>query len=143
MDEVKALEKFIWSEDRYSVGDQELDQQHRGVLELINRIIDQVHAGEDDQMVLVGALMEMNDYASSHFQSEEALLKRLGYPLLDHQHHSHDYYTERVSGFVLDLEHRKVTLEEVLEFIKVWWDQHILVEDMGFKDFLQQSASKG
>ncbi len=132
-----TLEKFVWSQDRYGVGDDEIDRQHRGILEVINGLIEQVNEGSHDPKALVEVLVELNDYAVKHFQAEESLLKRLGYPLLEHQHHSHGYYTEKVSGFLLSMKQEQVALEDVLEFIGMWWEQHILVEDMGFKAFLQ------
>jgi hemerythrin len=130
------LKHFIWQAEKYSVGDQRIDRQHQQVLEIINRLIDHANQGNNDPLLLTELLLELNEYASSHFHTEESLLQRIGYPQLDEQRSSHDRYTATISGFMVKLDRGLVDLQKLLEFIHDWWENHILTEDMAFKSYI-------
>ena len=70
-----------WS-DAYCLGIAEIDHQHQGFFNAAQRLADQIlncageHGVED-------AVAFLRDYAAGHFASEEALMRRHGFPGLD------------------------------------------------------------
>ena len=130
------MKPFIWQADKYSVGNHKIDQQHQQVLEIINRLMDQAQQGNEDSLLLTEMLLELNEYASTHFHTEESLLQRHHYPQLNEQRNAHDRYTATISNFMIKLEQGRVDLQQLLEFIHSWWENHILTEDMAFKPHL-------
>src|ERR1700689_907265 len=86
---------FTWN-DSYSVKVAVCDQQHKNLFDIINRLADAMRMGKGDEVVskTVGELLQ---YTRTHFQQEEALLKRANYPqLAPHQ--------EQHKKFVADIE---------------------------------------
>jgi hemerythrin len=67
----------IWSETR-SVGDDRMDEEHIGLISLVNHIYDALETGADADSVrrLLAALASA---AARHFHDEEEMLVRAGY----------------------------------------------------------------
>ncbi len=80
----------------FALGHQEIDTQHRDLMELISRLYESVSKGEDCTKEL---LIELNNRIGSHFEFEEQLMKEQGYPFAaDHiaQHHSYRNFYEKL-----------------------------------------------
>lgn len=133
------MDYFIWDDEKYSVGDPLLDQQHRQVLEMINELIGLVVQQEADQERILELLLRMNEYAAQHFHKEEQRLDQVDYIALHQQRASHERYTEQISEWVVQFESGRVDFVSLLDFVRRWWEQHILVEDMAFKAVLEAS----
>jgi hemerythrin-like metal-binding protein len=90
--------------DRFSVGIAELDAQHRGLLDLINKIGELADTRGTVNSSAFGALNEMIRYADNHFRTEEGYLQRYGYPGYREQKKEHDAFVERAFSMAQDLE---------------------------------------
>jgi hemerythrin len=126
---------FAW-DDKYLVGIREIDEQHRRLVRMINDLHEAMVA-DRGQQALREVVGRMVDYTGYHFSTEEALLKRHGYPQFDAHRHEHDLFTAKAhelqerlekSGFVLSL--------EVIRFLRDWLSNHILVNDRKYAAFL-------
>lgn len=71
-------EFIVWS-DELSVGIEEIDEQHKVLVNLINRMHNAI-AEKHGSEVVSGILAELVDYTKIHFAVEESLLRILGYP---------------------------------------------------------------
>ena len=126
------MERAVWDEGRFSVGDAIMDSQHSSIIYMIN---DLVSATEDSaEQEVRFALSSLNQYAVSHLLTEEELLKDRGYPELESHKVLHREYSEKISQFMSEQIIDKGT---VLTFLVNWWSQHILVEDMAYKEFIR------
>ncbi|NPA45576.1 MAG: bacteriohemerythrin, partial [Chlorobi bacterium] len=67
-----------WNET-YSVGNAEMDKQHKKLIEIINKLFKSFKDG-NAQEILHEILQEMIDYANYHLNSEEKLLYKYDYP---------------------------------------------------------------
>jgi hemerythrin-like metal-binding protein len=65
---------FAWS-DAFSVGDVDLDEEHRLMVGLINQVCLEAAAGRFDKAI--ARLGELQFVAEAHFRHEEALLHRI------------------------------------------------------------------
>ncbi len=70
-----------WSDD-YLIGIDEIDGQHRGFFDAAHRLYDQILNCEGEHGV-EEAVAFLRDYAESHFQTEEAFMRKHGYPHLE------------------------------------------------------------
>jgi len=127
---------FVWTEEM-SVGDPEMDAQHRQIIDLIN--------GFDDRMepkVAFDAIMNMFRYAGTHFEAEEALLQRVGYPqaLLAAQRLAHQEFLSKASEFAGQQLDDYTLHIRVAAYLTRWLMSHILSEDMKYKPFVQGAA---
>lgn len=119
---------FVWSDD-LSVGIQEIDEQHKVLVGLLNEL----HLAVSDHRgsaVCRGILDQLAEYTRVHFAVEESLMRILGYP--DHENHKHEH--EMLTGQVVDLQGKldagKVAISfELLHFLKVWLTKHINESD--------------
>jgi hemerythrin len=128
------MRHIAW-EERFSVGVAEMDRQHQQLLAAINRLLATNPAEPDVSDAL---LAEMKTYASHHFQAEEQLLAAHDYPRQREQEAQHLAFADRIAAFAtatdLDERHRRTAL---LDYLSIWLVNHILKEDMRYREFLQ------
>lgn len=89
----KAL--FAWS-DSYDVGIEEINRQHKVLIEIINEIINLQQNGRSKELIR-RVLDGMIDYTVNHFGYEEYLMQKTGYPEFDEHHARHERLA--ISGF--------------------------------------------
>lgn len=120
---------------RYSVGDPVLDRQHQKLLLLCGALREcAATAGEQSDTRFHEILHELAVYAREHFATEEKILERSAYPLLEQQRQDHIRYEEQVTEVLSAATFGKLEKAELLDFISDWWTQHILVSDMAYRD---------
>jgi len=135
------MEKLEWSE-KYSVGVKELDEQHRVIFDLINSLSDlkNIHVLSKELAV---ALTKMTNYLGEHFELEEKYMREYNYPRYDIQVTQHTQFKKKIVKFNLETMQRKPTVpKEFLEYLQEWFVNHILKEDMLYRDFFIERGLK-
>ncbi len=130
-----------WS-DQLSVGIQEIDEQHKVLVDLINQLHDAIihHHGADVSCEIMDRLC---DYTKIHFAVEESILRILDYPdYADHKTHHEMLLTQ-----VQELRHKMETEDhsisfELLHFLKKWLTIHIMEEDTAYVEHLLSCGAK-
>ncbi len=119
-----------WSSE-LEVGIAEIDEQHRWLVDLTNKLHDAFQAGADDAEI--GDILEgLMDYTMNHFIVEEELFDRLGYPETDAHKQYHNRFTEQVMSLIDRHEAGEVVGAEALELLKNWLTHHILKVDKAY-----------
>ena len=130
------MPQFVWTE-KMSVGDPLMDAQHRQILDLLNTFNDLMTPAD-----IRNAVACMFRYADTHFRDEEALLERVGSPLLDKQRHEHHAFLSKAAE-LSGQDTADISLQiRLATFLTRWLMQHILTEDMKYKPCLQNSARR-
>ena len=126
--------------DKYSVNIAEVDEQHKKLIGLLNRLADAMCVGKGRDMV-GGVLAEVLDYTVYHFSTEERLFQQYDYPGYQEHKRQHDDLTAKAKTFKEDFEGGKwmITID-VLNFLSNWLNDHILREDKKYAPYLK---SKG
>ena len=133
------MEKIIWDKN-YSVGLDEIDKQHKKLIEIINQLIDAQDASVRSEAVS-DTLTNMMSYASYHFQAEEEYLKKYNYPDYVSHHKEHMEFIRKTAEFSMETVALKKSIPtEILSYLKDWLTVHILESDMKYKDYFE---SKG
>lgn len=138
----KAARKaeFVDWDPSYSVGVAELDEHHRYFLSLFNVLQYTVHSGRQTLPVQM-VLEELSDYAKNHFEIEEGLMEKAGYPALLEHRKLHQFFLARTSEFPQIL--RVASPDEALlalESLRTWLITHILEVDRKYSDHLHASG---
>ena len=121
----------------FSVGIEAMDRQHRRILGLVSELRERVEA-HPGSPVPEEILSDLTRYALEHFQEEEALLARHGYPDLEGQAEEHRAFVREVAAQCMgSFEPSGMVAGGLLTFLEGWWRHHILVTDMAYRDFLQ------
>ncbi len=125
---------FIIWDNKYNLGIPILDEQHRGIVTMINSL----HFGIQHNYIentFAPIIQMMSDYTQIHFEIEEAFLEMLDFSQAKRHHDLHRElmeelnHTGKKSLYNNDPHH-------FLDFLKGWWISHICNEDLLFRDYL-------
>ncbi len=124
------MDSLEWDE-AWSVGDARLDDQHKGLIGLINRL------GSGAPVPIV--LDELQIYVDEHFRDEERMMEAAGYPdIAAHklQHAAFEEWLEASrqasrSGEVVGL-----LRDSISSYLKTWLVTHIMVSDKAYSGYL-------
>ncbi len=130
------MEKFLWT-DKYSLGVEKVDRQHRHLFEIINKFIERSAASSDSKLV-TETLTEMLKYAKEHFTDEEEMMQEHGYPEIELHKRQHSYFISTTAELSINaLNNQSMVADEIAEFLVLWLTTHILKMDMRYKEFFK------
>lgn len=122
---------FPWN-GNFETGFQEIDDQHRGLVHLLNRLASH-WARQSDLTTLNDVFDELTAYALYHFSSEEAVWQAHlpGDPWEADHRKSHEEFLIAVSKLKAKEAHTSLStvIEEVVRFLAQWLAFHILESD--------------
>ncbi|MDR1888336.1 MAG: bacteriohemerythrin [Zoogloeaceae bacterium] len=129
--------EFKWS-DEYSVGIDEIDEQHKTLFTLINRL-HQAIMHREGSAACVGILNELVDYTRIHFSLEQTLMRVGGYPEYEKHCGLHKALVDEVEALQQKIASGQAAISfELLQFLRNWLTRHILGEDMKYGMFFKQ-----
>ncbi len=136
------MSKFITWSGELSVGIEEIDAQHKVLVDLINRMHDAIEEHHGSEVVL-GILSDLADYTKIHFAVEESLMRILDYPGYEEHKEIHDELLEHVVELQQKVASGKTAISfELMHFLKSWLSKHILEEDMQYSGFFLSVGAK-
>lgn len=117
-----------WSK-LYSVGVASIDEQHRTLVGLLNRLGD----ARDDpaQEEVAGQILaKLVEYVGEHFAFEERLMHQYHYPATEAHEAAHGRLAQRVTAMIAQQEQGKaISLVDLTAFLRQWLISHILHTD--------------
>ena len=132
--------RFVSWDDNLSVGIEMIDNDHKKLLTLINNLQTAVYypTGEGFERQ---ALEEVVNYTKYHFQREEDLMQKHGYPDYEAHKQQHEEMVSKVNGFVTAYEeNREGAIEEATQFLKTWLINHIAGTDQRYTPYLREKG---
>lgn len=131
------MKDLVWGKI-LSVGVDEIDDDHRKLIQLFNILNHAVTAGEPPDY-LVATLEELVNCTVWHFSHEERLMLKYGYPEIDEHKAEHRELIESARELQQQiLLSDKPVAEEHIEFLERWLTEHILTADGRLGAFLSQ-----
>ncbi|OAN52281.1 hemerythrin [Paramagnetospirillum marisnigri] len=124
-----------WTE-AMSVGVEELDQDHKHLIQMINGL----HYSDTGFVELFNELL---DYVGGHFEREETHLEAIGYPGIEGHRGQHDLFADQVAAMLKQYraEGFADSDQRVADFLWTWLKGHILIEDLKYAAWTR--AKKG
>jgi hemerythrin-like metal-binding protein len=133
------MEEIIWK-DEFSVGVDQMDEQHKKIIAMINRLIREQKVVTEPETV-AKLLTEMTDYTREHFRAEEYLMSEYGYDRKESQVKQHKDFIRKTMEFCSASNVGPNILSvALLEYLSTWLVDHILEEDMQYKAFFQEKG---
>ncbi len=138
--------EFISWDDDLSVGIQEIDEQHKVLINLINRLFNEALVKHNVD-VANEVLTELIQYTIIHFSVEESLFRIFNYPDYEGHKVQHEELKKQVIMLKSRIEEGEEITIELISFLRSWLKKHILKEDKKYSSFftekgLQTSWSK-
>ncbi len=115
--------------DEYSVGVPAVDEEHRGLIDLINSLYDgmRLNEREPDVMAFLG---EIYARIASHFALEELLMRRHEYDELRDHKRDHERLLEEIRDIMDDYDDGKLLDEdELARRLDAWFSEHFRTKD--------------
>jgi hemerythrin len=132
---------YKW-EEKYSTGIQSIDSQHKEIFNYLNSLLDAMKLGQADK-VLFQIVLELEKYAIVHFQKEEFFFERFNYSAASEHIQEHRLFMQKVASLKSDLKSGKMVISiELLNFLKDWIDNHILISDKAYSDCFLKNGLK-
>lgn len=131
---------FLQWMERMSVNVTVLDDDHKKLIGLINRVHEVVERGGAREQVNA-IVSELIDYTEYHFSREENMMEKAGYPALEDHKQLHAALVEKIKDYEQALNEDLSQFEpmNLLEFLSRWLMQHILHEDRKYKPYMKEA----
>jgi len=127
---------FLWDES-YSVDNAELDAQHRRMFEFANMLPETM-----DKAALQRGILAIAKHARLHFETEERVMKEMGYPGLDGHRETHNHLITRLNEYCEQPLEGEDAAYWFKKMVFDWVIDHIMHCDMGYVRFLREQRDK-
>ena len=114
-------------------GDHKLDEQHQIWVTFYNQLDEAMKekSWQDVRQTKSMVLIEMIEYVEYHFNYEEEFMRSRGYAGVEKHWRMHRDFRDKIYRLYRDhLDGKPVLNRKMMEMIKTWFLDHILVEDM-------------
>lgn len=132
----------IWK-DEYSVGIDEVDAQHKVLVNCIGTLEQAIASGDEKQRwsAIHYAIVQLSDYTRIHFSVEESLMRILNYPERDLHTAQHQHFVT----YLRDMERKSITHDvsehDIVGFLRHWLLTHILQDDKKYAEFFAATVA--
>lgn len=117
-----------WKDD-YSVKIQEIDDQHKILINIINDLYNAFIRKEHEQQI-EDTISKLCEYATIHFSIEEKYFSQFNYSEASEHIKEHKDFVEKINSLKKDLIQKKsLVTYSLINFLKNWLTNHILVSD--------------
>ncbi len=117
----------------------ELDDQHKAWLNIINELHDAMLKGKSND-VLEKTIIRLNDYTKKHFSTEESYLEKYNYPEIDSHKELHKNFIKRISEITEKFSQGKNAFLsiEIMEELRDWLIKHIKSADKKYGEYIKK-----
>ena len=125
----------------FEIGVPEVDAQHRRLIEALGDFLEALRTGGTRERVSE-LLVFLASYVFEHFDCEEELMRKVGYPGLAAHQREHEGYRRRVRALIAHVRSAEAVLTLPLAaFVSEWIQDHILGSDRQIAAWLRRSAA--
>jgi hemerythrin len=129
---------FSWN-DNLSVGVKASDDDHKKLIEILNRLYEGMKSGQGKEMV-GKTLDDLISYTKFHFAREEEFFARTKYPAAEHKE-QHKLLVKQAEDLLSRYKSGENSISiETLDFLKDWLTIHIQVSDKKYSDHLNAAG---
>jgi hemerythrin len=126
------MDLMQWDEGM-SVGVEELDDQHKTLIALINQTYEAIQT--HDETKLAALVDKMAAYGQEHFATEEKYMRENEFPDLEAHKFQHAKFKTSVEDFRKKL-YGRVNLSQIFVFLSRWLAAHIMDDDMKYTAYM-------
>jgi len=134
---------ITWS-DKFSSGIKLIDDQHKGLVELVNEMFNHVTGNDlQEHNYFNRVINDAVSYVKTHFATEEKLMIATKFEGYAEHKKEHDSFVLAVVENIKDYEAgKRLTLSSFTRFLKDWVLSHIALMDKKYFDYFKRVASR-
>lgn len=137
--EKSKTEAEIVLDDTYITGVREMDEQHKELAVLINRLF-RTFRDMDDDPVIVECLFKMvAAFTEYHFATEHKLMRQYAYPGQTEHDAEHERLLKELKRFGSDM--AEAETQALVGYLRTWFQEHILAQDQSLGTFIKDADS--
>lgn len=120
--------------DEYSVGIAEIDQQHKGFIDLFS-VVDDAIGNRERWSEVFFKLEQLREHARFHFAVEESLLRIHNFPGLEAHIEMHKHFMSKLDQLQMTTLSRQVTLDTI-HYLRDWYAEHMRGADQEYVRYI-------
>ena len=120
--------------DEYAVGVAEIDDQHKGVIELFS-VIDAAIDNREGWSDVFFKLEQLRDHARFHFALEVSLMRMHDYPKQAEHVELHKHFLDKLDQLQMTTLSRQVTMNTI-NYLSNWYADHMQTQDRDFVRYI-------
>jgi len=120
-----------------------IDRQHKELVRQVNELVEAMRAGKGRQVV-GDTLVFLGRYAQEHFETEEGLMKRFGYPGYERHRAVHEAFKRDFADLSAEYDRNPEKLAltiKVQKRVMDWLREHILRVDAEAGRYLREHGA--
>ena len=122
---------------KYSVKNEELDNQHKKLFDVFNRLYDCCLKAENNDCIYP-VIDELIEYTEYHFTAEERYMLENGYKGIEEHKQLHRYFTDKIMKTQqVEDKNDYIYKRELIIFLGNWILKHITVEDKKYANAIE------
>lgn len=138
--EKKNKKEFIKWQERFSVGQDDLDESNKNLLNIINDTYNLILDNNEDIQAYEEVAERFNQYINHHLKQEEYLLNKYNYPRLKIHKDIHIRLVKQANFVVLKCQADPVFYKtDFFKLLRFWWVKHVVQEDTKYLSLLSQN----
>ena len=131
---------IVW-EQKFSLGLDEIDEQHQSLVGIINRIWASI-IEKSEKSVVFSLIEELERYTLAHFAAEETFMRVTDYPQLGRHKQEHQDFIARIA----EEKERAMAVGslslDLMYFLRDWLVDHILASDKHYAEFTHRAKAE-
>lgn len=128
--------------DRYRVNIVSIDEQHRGFIEMVNKL-KRFLSRNEEYSAIKSILAEMKEYAKNHFDLEEKYMIDTNFPLYGEHKKEHEFFKSQIDRFQKYYYAGRAHLTaQMLTFLSSWLKDHLLGTDRKYIEHFRKAGIK-
>lgn len=137
------MAKINWTKE-YSVGVQELDEQHQKLIAIINQLFALYSEKKFKDVDVEPIFKQLLDYADYHFSTEEHYFALYNYDKKEPHIAMHNAYRQKIKDLKdeYDANNSETTLFAINNFLNDWWIWHINNADKEYTAYFNANGLK-
>ncbi len=126
----------------YSVGNQEIDEQHKVWIRILNEIEEIIHRKEFNYLNMLQIVEKLEKFVKFHFEYEENLMIEHSYPQIMEHTNAHNVFRDKLQNtYVLEIEKPKEFYNEMSDYLMKWLADHIMKADKQLGVYLKEQEA--
>ena len=123
------MELITW-DDKFSVDVEEMDNQHKDILRIVNELYASV-IKEKSKETMDTIFTDLTEYAKNHFKAEEDYFEKFNYSESESHKQEHVNFANELEEFKKRIEQGEIVFDSeiILRFLLCWFINHVLLED--------------